>query len=258
MAETTWFVGVNREQRGPFPEEEVKAMIARREVTARNHVWSEGMESWQRVGEVEAFAEAVREATPPPRPLPGLAYVKDLWADLRAILAAPDEGLAAAVDKKRISAYFVWMALGVIVFALLALQATPAIRQAVKPDLSRGGIFVRALAHGIILYAIWFAALMVTLVPILRSQAGWQEALAVLGLSSIPPVLVGIVVFALVWLHPVFYALGAVGVPLKVLFAYHLLLHGSKASRRAIIYAMPAMALAVMIVYGLLAFAMSA
>ena len=265
MAQTMWYVGVGREKKGPFAEDAVKEMIARGELTARAYVWTESMgEQWTPVGEVEAFADALKEAPAAP-PLPGLGFLKGFWRDLWAIASDPDEGLAGVADKRPVAFALVWIVLGTIVFALLNLQGrAPVVTTVFNPG--RGGweIFGRALIHGIVLYGIWFAILMLTLGPVLKSSADWRDGLAILGLSSIPTSVVGLVMFALLWVDSLAFnqfvsiVLGALAAPATVLLFCHALRHISKCSRRAALLAVPLIYLASTLVYALLRLGMPA
>ena len=261
MADAAWYVGIGGEQKGPFPDDEVKAMILGRELTARNYVWKEGMESWLPVGEVEEFAETLKEAPPPPaKAIPGAAFIKGFWGDLAAIVRDPDEGLDAVVDKKPMCFSLTWMVLGIIVFALLSLHQdrAPMLALAYVPAGSLGAAFGKALFLGVIAYAIWFGALMVTVGPVLKSQADWKDGLTILGLSTIPTASIGLLMWLLLyvrsWLFTMFVlvVLVAVALPLNVLIFYRALARTTKASGRSVMFAVPAIYLAANVIYGLL------
>jgi hypothetical protein len=268
MADAQWYVGIAGEQKGPFPEEEVQAMILRRELAARNYVWQEGMESWAPVAEVDAFAEALKEVPPPPSvPIPGANFLKASWGRLLAILQDPDEGLNAVVAQKPVGFALCWMALGVLVFALLALSArgtwVPGLRVLYVPATTGLAAFAKALFLGIVVYLIWFGAVMAAVGPFLRSQADWRDGLTVLGVSSIPTVTVGFVIWVLLFIPSELFAalvlmvFAAVALPVKVLIFYRALRQATQASRRAALYAVPAIYLAANLVYGLLILVMS-
>jgi len=268
MAETQWYVGIAGEQRGPFPEDEVREMILRRELTARNHVWRDGMEEgWTQLGDVDEFAEALAEAPPPPAsPLPGAEHVKGFFGDLATIVRDPDEGLTAVLDKKPVCFAVTWMALGTLVFALMALVL--ATQRDAQPLLIVGpgsgwAIFGRAILHAVILYGLSFGALMIAFGPVLKSPADWKDGLSLLGVSSIPTTTLGLVLFALLWIPSSLvdaFALAIVlpvAVPAKVLFIYRTFLHVTKTSRRATMIAVPAMYLGVHLAYVIIRLAMS-
>jgi len=52
MPDRSWFVAVNGQQLGPYPEPQFRDLIAQRTITAQTHVWSEGMADWQKAGDV--------------------------------------------------------------------------------------------------------------------------------------------------------------------------------------------------------------
>ena len=52
MPSRSWFYAANGQQQGPFPEEQLRDLIARGTVRADTLVWSEGMAGWQKVAEI--------------------------------------------------------------------------------------------------------------------------------------------------------------------------------------------------------------
>ncbi|MBR1123359.1 DUF4339 domain-containing protein [Bradyrhizobium lablabi] len=52
MPSRSWFYAANGQQQGPFPEEQLRDLIARGTVRADTLVWSEGMAGWQKAGEI--------------------------------------------------------------------------------------------------------------------------------------------------------------------------------------------------------------
>ena len=48
----SWFYASNGQQQGPYPDAQLRELIARGTVTADTLVWSEGMAGWQRAGEI--------------------------------------------------------------------------------------------------------------------------------------------------------------------------------------------------------------
>jgi hypothetical protein len=52
MAERSWFFGSNGQQQGPYGEAQFRDFIARGAITPDTLVWSEGMSSWQKAGEI--------------------------------------------------------------------------------------------------------------------------------------------------------------------------------------------------------------
>jgi hypothetical protein len=52
MADRSWFYASEGQQRGPFPEVQLRDLITRGTVRADTLVWTEGMAGWQRAGEI--------------------------------------------------------------------------------------------------------------------------------------------------------------------------------------------------------------
>ena len=58
MADRSWFFAANGQQQGPYPDAQFRDLIARGNVNAKTLVWSEGMASWQKAGEVPGLMAA--------------------------------------------------------------------------------------------------------------------------------------------------------------------------------------------------------
>jgi hypothetical protein len=52
MPNRSWFYASDGQQQGPYPDAQLRELIARGTVTADTLVWSEGMAGWQRAGEI--------------------------------------------------------------------------------------------------------------------------------------------------------------------------------------------------------------
>jgi hypothetical protein len=52
MPNRSWFYASNGQQQGPYPDIQLRDLIARGTVTADTLLWSEGMAGWQRAGEI--------------------------------------------------------------------------------------------------------------------------------------------------------------------------------------------------------------
>lgn len=52
MPSRSWFYAANGQQQGPFPEDQLRDLIARGTVRADTLVWSEGMAGWQAAGDI--------------------------------------------------------------------------------------------------------------------------------------------------------------------------------------------------------------
>ena len=56
MADQIWYLSVgNQRKEGLFSEDDIKAMIQKGEVSPRDLVWKEGMDTWKPVLDVEPF-----------------------------------------------------------------------------------------------------------------------------------------------------------------------------------------------------------
>jgi hypothetical protein len=55
MPNRSWFYAASGQQHGPFPEEQLRDLIARGTVRADTLVWSEGMAGWQKAGEIQGL-----------------------------------------------------------------------------------------------------------------------------------------------------------------------------------------------------------
>ncbi len=56
MAARSWFYASEGQQQGPYPEIQLRELIARGTITADTLVWTEGMANWQRVAEIPGLA----------------------------------------------------------------------------------------------------------------------------------------------------------------------------------------------------------
>jgi hypothetical protein len=52
MPNRSWFYASNGQQQGPYPDEQLRDLIARGTVTADTLVWTDGMAGWQRAAEI--------------------------------------------------------------------------------------------------------------------------------------------------------------------------------------------------------------
>jgi hypothetical protein len=57
-----WYLHYNDGQFGPFSGEDIRRFISVGKIHAKVHVWRDGMDSWDKLGEVEEFAAAFAEA----------------------------------------------------------------------------------------------------------------------------------------------------------------------------------------------------
>jgi predicted Zn finger-like uncharacterized protein len=63
--EAVWHLVIDGEQVGPLTDPEVRAQLARGEVSGENYIWKEGFADWVKLGTVPSFADAVAAAPPP-------------------------------------------------------------------------------------------------------------------------------------------------------------------------------------------------
>ena len=75
-----YFVLVNDERKGPFKIEE----LANKYITEDMLVWCEGMENWQKAGDVEELSDIVRQMPPEP---PHLKFIKNWLTESITITA---------------------------------------------------------------------------------------------------------------------------------------------------------------------------
>jgi hypothetical protein len=69
MAARSWFYASEGQQQGPYPEIQLRELIARGTITADTLVWTEGMANWQRAGEIPGLAPGA--SGPPMMPRSG-------------------------------------------------------------------------------------------------------------------------------------------------------------------------------------------
>ena len=60
MSDRSWFYASHGQQQGPYPEAQLRELIARGTVTADTLVWSEGMAGWQQARKFRACSQAAR------------------------------------------------------------------------------------------------------------------------------------------------------------------------------------------------------
>lgn len=70
MSDRSWFYAANGQQQGPYPEAQLRDLIARGTVTADTLVWSEGMAGWQKASEIPGLMSG-RGSAPPAVPQAG-------------------------------------------------------------------------------------------------------------------------------------------------------------------------------------------
>jgi hypothetical protein len=68
----SWFYAAQGQQQGPFPEAQLRSLIARGAVTPDTLVWTDGMAGWQRAGDIPGLASGAG-SRPPAVPQPGSA-----------------------------------------------------------------------------------------------------------------------------------------------------------------------------------------
>jgi hypothetical protein len=73
MPNRSWFYASQGQQQGPYPEVQLRELIARRAVRSDTLVWCEGMAGWQKAGEVPGLMAG--DGAPPPMVPQGGAVV---------------------------------------------------------------------------------------------------------------------------------------------------------------------------------------
>ena len=71
MADRSWFYASDGQQQGPYPEAQLRDLIARGTVRADTLVWTEGMAGWQKAGEIPGLMSG--GSRPPAMPQSGRA-----------------------------------------------------------------------------------------------------------------------------------------------------------------------------------------
>ena len=69
MSNRTWFYASEGQQKGPFPEAQLRDLIARGTVRSDTLVWTEGMSGWQKAIEIPGLVPGA--GAPPAMPMPG-------------------------------------------------------------------------------------------------------------------------------------------------------------------------------------------
>jgi hypothetical protein len=73
MSNRLWFYADRGQQQGPFPEAQLRDLVARGAVRAETLVWTEGMSGWQKAGDIPGlFSAAARPPSMPGR-MPAMA-----------------------------------------------------------------------------------------------------------------------------------------------------------------------------------------
>jgi hypothetical protein len=68
MSNRSWFFASHGQQRGPYPEAELREFIASGTVGADTLVWSEGMAGWQKAGDIPGLLSGAAGSPAVPRP----------------------------------------------------------------------------------------------------------------------------------------------------------------------------------------------
>lgn len=67
MSNRSWFFASQGQQQGPYPETQLRELIASGAVTAETLVWSEGMSGWQKAGDIPGLLSGAAGGPPPLR-----------------------------------------------------------------------------------------------------------------------------------------------------------------------------------------------
>jgi len=82
MSNTSWFFAADGKQHGPYPETDIRNLIASGAIRADTLVWTEGMASWQKAGDIPGLMSA--GSSTPAVPQDGMP-----WADRAGSGAGP-------------------------------------------------------------------------------------------------------------------------------------------------------------------------
>jgi hypothetical protein len=110
MSNRSWFFASQGQQRGPYPEAELRELIARGTVAADTLVWSEGMTGWQKAGDIPGLLSGA--SGPPAMRRPGGALMD----------AGGDSGGSLSLDFGIWE--YIWRTL-VVLFSLLFVIPAP-------------------------------------------------------------------------------------------------------------------------------------
>jgi hypothetical protein len=69
MSDRSWFFASRGQQQGPYPEAQVRELVASGTINAETLVWSEGMTGWQKAGDIPGLLSGA--GGPPAIPRPG-------------------------------------------------------------------------------------------------------------------------------------------------------------------------------------------
>ncbi|MEP6655399.1 MAG: GYF domain-containing protein, partial [Myxococcales bacterium] len=64
-SDAVWHLVVDGDQVGPLTDSDVRARLARNEISAENYVWKEGFSDWLRLADVPEFADVASSISVP-------------------------------------------------------------------------------------------------------------------------------------------------------------------------------------------------
>src|SRR5689334_10370666 len=73
MSNRLWFYADRGQQQGPFPEVQLRDLVARGAVRAETLVWTEGMSGWQKAGDIPGLFSAAARPPSMPGGMPAMA-----------------------------------------------------------------------------------------------------------------------------------------------------------------------------------------
>lgn len=73
MSNRLWFYADRGQQQGPFPEAQLRDLVARGAVRAETLVWTEGMSGWQKAGDIPGLFSAAAQAPSMPGKMSAMA-----------------------------------------------------------------------------------------------------------------------------------------------------------------------------------------
>ncbi len=67
---TTWYVAIDGKAKGPYPSDEIRALLSSGKISLDTLVWKEGLQDWIPVSQAKELMSSSRHAAPSPPPAP--------------------------------------------------------------------------------------------------------------------------------------------------------------------------------------------
>src|SRR5258708_6448989 len=107
MSDRSWFVASQGQQQGPYPESQLRDLIAKGIVTAATLVWSDGMADWQKAGDIPGLFSGYSGPPAVPGPRRSLASTEGV------------DGEPLSIDFESLE--FVWRSLVLFIGAVFVI-----------------------------------------------------------------------------------------------------------------------------------------